>query len=84
MCLCPRPPVPGPREARPRLPPSLALYFLAAIFFFSLNEDWTVVDAAYFAVVTLSTVGYGDLHPAGRRPRGSCRREPRRAGWWPA
>eukprot|EP00667_Euglena_gracilis_P012445 EG_transcript_12787 len=42
---------------------SLALYFLAAIFFFSLNEDWTVVDAAYFAVVTLSTVGYGDLHP---------------------
>ena len=26
-------------------------------------EHWTPVQALYFCVVTLATVGYGDLHP---------------------
>jgi voltage-gated potassium channel len=26
-------------------------------------EGWSAVDAVYFCVVTLATVGYGDLHP---------------------
>ena len=26
-------------------------------------EDWTWIQSFYFSVVTLSTVGYGDLHP---------------------
>ncbi len=26
-------------------------------------EDWTIIEALYFCVVTLTTVGYGDLHP---------------------
>jgi voltage-gated potassium channel len=26
-------------------------------------EGWTLLDAVYFCVVTLATVGYGDLHP---------------------
>ena len=26
-------------------------------------EDWTIVEALYFSVVTLTTVGYGDLSP---------------------
>lgn len=26
-------------------------------------EGWTVVDSLYFSVVTLATVGFGDLHP---------------------
>ena len=26
-------------------------------------EHWSPVDAAYFSVVTLATVGFGDLHP---------------------
>jgi hypothetical protein len=28
-----------------------------------LIERWSVLDALYFCVVTLATVGYGDLHP---------------------
>jgi len=28
-----------------------------------LIEHWSVLDAVYFCVVTLATVGYGDLHP---------------------
>jgi len=26
-------------------------------------EGWSVVDALYFSVVTLTTIGFGDLHP---------------------
>lgn len=26
-------------------------------------EGWSPVDSLYFSVVTLATVGYGDLHP---------------------
>ena len=26
-------------------------------------EDWTWIQSFYFSVITLSTVGYGDLHP---------------------
>ncbi|MDU8944274.1 potassium channel family protein [Ovoidimarina sediminis] len=30
---------------------------------FWLVEGWPLIDAAFFAVVTISTVGYGDLTP---------------------
>ena len=26
-------------------------------------EGWSVIDSAYFSVITLATVGFGDLHP---------------------
>ena len=31
--------------------------------FYNLVEGWSVVDSFYFSVVTLTTVGYGDLSP---------------------
>jgi voltage-gated potassium channel len=31
--------------------------------FYTVVEDWSVIDALYFTVVTLTTIGYGDLHP---------------------
>lgn len=39
-----------------------ALLISGTIFYTSV-ERWSVVDALYFSVSTLSTVGYGDLHP---------------------
>ena len=30
---------------------------------YSVLEGWSLVDSLYFCVVTLATVGYGDLHP---------------------
>ena len=31
---------------------------------FVLIEKKTVVESAYFVIVTVATVGYGDIHPA--------------------
>lgn len=39
-----------------------ALVATGTIFYWRF-EDWTVIEALYFSVVTLTTVGYGDLHP---------------------
>ena len=57
-----------PKRTRRRL-----LYALAALAVvtalgtvgFHLIEGWSLVDSLYFTVVTVATVGYGDLHPAG-------------------
>src|SRR5918994_2794271 len=36
---------------------------LGGTVFYSLEEGWSVVDAFYFSVTTLTTVGLGDLAP---------------------
>jgi voltage-gated potassium channel len=30
---------------------------------FSLIEGRSIIDSAYFVIVTMATVGYGDVHP---------------------
>jgi potassium channel subfamily K len=35
------------------------IVFGALVFY--VNEDWTMIDSLYFAVVTISSLGYGDL-----------------------
>lgn len=41
----------------------LGFIILAGMVFYHLVEGWSWVDSFYFSVVTLSTVGYGDLSP---------------------
>jgi voltage-gated potassium channel len=36
---------------------------LGGTIFYSLQEGWSMVDAFYFSVTTLTTVGLGDLAP---------------------
>lgn len=41
---------------------ALTLILIATIFFW-LVEGWSLLDSVYFSVVTIATVGYGDLAP---------------------
>ena len=42
---------------------SVLAILVAGTTFYTLVEDWTVIEALYFTVITLTTIGYGDLHP---------------------
>lgn len=37
----------------------------AGTLFYRFAEDWGWIDSLYFTVITLTTVGYGDLSPTG-------------------
>ena len=41
----------------------LISYICLGTVIFSLWENWSIVDGAYFCFVTLSTIGFGDLVP---------------------
>ena len=45
------------------LPVVAGALVLTGTLFYWRFEDWTIIEALYFCVVTLTTVGYGDLHP---------------------
>jgi voltage-gated potassium channel Kch len=40
------------------------IFVLVAAVFFMLAEGWSFLDALFFSVATISTVGYGDVVPA--------------------
>ncbi len=41
----------------------IILLLLGASAFYSKVEQWSLIDALYFSVMTMATVGYGDLTP---------------------
>jgi voltage-gated potassium channel len=45
------------------LPVAAGALVLTGTLFYWRFEDWTIVEAFYFCIVTLTTVGYGDLSP---------------------
>ena len=52
------------REPEVRGIATLAATLVAvATIFYRLVEKWSLLDSAYFAVVTIATVGYGDFAP---------------------
>lgn len=36
---------------------------------FRYLEDWSYIDSFYFTITTITTVGYGDLHPTSEASR---------------
>jgi voltage-gated potassium channel len=48
---------------------ALGCIFCTGTLWYSLVEKWSLLDAAYMTVFTLATVGYGELHPLGKRGR---------------
>jgi len=49
-------------ETRALLVMALVVILIGVVFYVNV-EHWSVVDAIYFSVVTLGTVGYGDITP---------------------
>jgi hypothetical protein len=45
------------------LPVVAGVLILTGTLFYWRFEDWTFIESLYFCVVTLTTVGYGDLSP---------------------
>ena len=60
VVISPPPPPPPETQALPFV--AAALVLTGTIFYWRF-EDWTFVESLYFSIVTLTTVGYGDLAP---------------------
>lgn len=58
----------SPATNNPQVPITIILiilitYICIGTVIFSLWENWSIVDGAYFCFVTLSTIGFGELVP---------------------
>ena len=52
------------RDPQGRAPVLLVFsLFVIGTVFYTLVEDWSVVDSFYFSTMTLATVGFGDFAP---------------------
>jgi hypothetical protein len=60
-----------------------ALVLTGTIFYWRA-EDWTIIQALYFSIVTLTTVGYGDLTRQAPEHRSSPRAAPHESVCAPA
>ena len=40
------------------------IYIWLGVGVYAAAEEWTLIDSLYFVVVTVSTVGYGDMSPS--------------------
>jgi hypothetical protein len=55
---------PAWRDPQLQVPTALVvLTLLTGTIFYWVVEGWSLLDAVYFSVVTLATVGYGDFSP---------------------
>lgn len=43
----------------------LAAWVALGTIIYTFNEGWSAVESFYFCVMTLTTIGYGDLSPSG-------------------
>ena len=41
----------------------MVILLAAGTIFYSWMEGWSLLDSLYFSIITLTTVGYGDLSP---------------------
>ncbi|VVU95691.1 Ion channel [seawater metagenome] len=45
----------------------LIIYLIFGMIIFSIVEDWNYLDSIYFSIITITTIGLGDMYPNNNR-----------------